>query len=245
MGVNAFSALTLEGFAKHFTMANYTLPPSTVPPATFDVPNGVDWRGRLPGVKQQRCGDCWAFATTASVDFFGGSHSEQQLVDCTGGGCGCGGGNAPSAYNYLERAGDESESAYPYRGSQGSCNYRSSGVTAHVRSFQSLGGEGGYASAINRGVIVVYVRAKNQAWKNYRGGQLTPTQISECGDALDHAVNLVGVSNGNWIIRNSWGSGWGDGGYMLAPMNKGVCGLGSDGYIPSDGAAVQPFETLV
>merc|ERR1712184_11650 len=58
--------------------------------------------------------------------------------------------------------------------------------------------------------------------------------------ALNHAVQLVGygtdAAEGDyWIVRNSWGSGWGEGGYIrLARDAEAQCGTDST---PMDGTA--------
>ena len=42
---------------------------------------------------------------------------------------------------------------------------------------------------------------------------------------LNHAVLLVGyTSEGNWIIKNSWGTNWGESGYMIVDKDRN-CGL--------------------
>lgn len=46
---------------------------------------------------------------------------------------------------------------------------------------------------------------------------------------MDHDVVIVGYTENAWIIRNSWGVGWGEGGYMRIKrekgMSPGMCGL--------------------
>jgi len=53
-------------------------------------------------------------------------------------------------------------------------------------------------------------------------------------NALDHGVTLVGYGNKTnifgkdepyWIIKNSWGTSWGEAGYMLLARGKGECGV--------------------
>lgn len=57
-----------------------------------------------------------------------------------------------------------------------------------------------------------------------------------CGTKLDHAVAVVGYGaeadgsggGGYWIIKNSWGTTWGDGGYMKLEKDvgsQGACGV--------------------
>ena len=51
------------------------------------------------------------------------------------------------------------------------------------------------------------VDAKN--WSGYSSGV-----FNNCATSINHAVLLVGVVSGNWKIKNSWGRGWGESGYI-------------------------------
>ena len=52
-----------------------------------------------------------------------------------------------------------------------------------------------------------------------------------CGTNLDHATNLVGYGNAGgveyWLMRNSWGTTWGESGYMRLQIvsGAGICGV--------------------
>lgn len=78
---------------------------------------------------QGSCGSCWAFSTIASLESRWAiasknllKLSEQQLVDCDRKtDQGCNGGLMDDAFTYLETAGSELESAYPYKGVDGTC----------------------------------------------------------------------------------------------------------------------------
>jgi len=62
----------------------------------------------------------------------------------------------------------------------------------------------------------------------YTGGIL---DSSKCGTSLDHAVAAVGYGSENgeeyYLVRNSWGSSWGESGYIkiAAKAGKGICGI--------------------
>jgi len=65
-----------------------------------------------------------------------------------------------------------------------------------------------------------------EQWQNYGGGIVTVGQ--GCGDQMDHAVQLVGYqpqSGGYWVVRNSWGAGWGEQGYIWLQFGGDVCGM--------------------
>jgi len=75
--------------------------------------------------------------------------------------------------------------------------------------------------------VSVSVEADQAAWQSYKSGIIT----SNCGTTLDHAVNIVGYNNTGdtpyWIVRNSWGTSWGEKGYIriLISSGSGVCGI--------------------
>ena len=46
-------------------------------------------------------------------------------------------------------------------------------------------------------------------WGNYAGGVL-----SNCGLIVNHLALLVGTNDDYWTIKNSWGSSWGENGYI-------------------------------
>ena len=51
--------------------------------------------------------------------------------------------------------------------------------------------------------------------------------MSVCGKSIDHAVQAVGVNtdDGYWKIRNSWGTSWGEDGYIRIAYGKNTCGV--------------------
>ena len=67
------------------------------------------------------------------------------------------------------------------------------------------------AYVLSGGTLAVDIDAK--AWSNYQSGV-----YSECATKFDinHAVNIVGVNvtGEYWIVRNSWGTKWGEKGFM-------------------------------
>jgi len=234
-------------------------------PPTFegDLPPSVDWRqteGVVTAVKNQgQCGSCWAFSATETMEsLYALATGEtapilapQQLVSCMsnpndcGGTGGCGGATQPLAFNYTETTGLTLESNYPYRAQTLKCHERdivpvvkNTGVV-QLPSNDPTALLGAVATV---GPVSISVDAGGQGWSYYAGGVYTDA----CGFDVDHAVQLVGYGedSGNlyWLVRNSWGSGWGEGGYIrLQRFSDGTstgasepCGVDST---PQDGMA--------
>ena len=221
MGVNQFSIYTTEEFASRFLtpmpMVGFPRGDDTMP-----VIGDVDWttQGKVSPVKNQgQCGSCWAFSATGVLESFAlingnsVSLSEQQLVDCSRpqGNQGCNGGWPSSALNYVKANGITTQSAYPYVARDQAC--KTQGGSFKISGYISHSGCNGLGSGIESHPVSVTVDATN--WSPYRSGI-----FNNCKASINHAVLLVGISNGVWKIKNSWGTGWGESGFIrLAPRN--------------------------
>lgn len=226
MGINQFTAMTQEEFESTFLDPKPRLldaPDEAMAPINGDI----DWvsKGGVSPVKNQgQCGSCWAFSATGVLEANAKIHgqsvslSEQQLVDCSGsyGNHGCNGGWPSSALNYVKDHGLSTESEYPYRAVTGSC--QKNGGNFRIASYSSASGCAGLQNAINSKPVSVTVDATN--WGKYSSGV-----FGNCATSINHAVLLVGIVGGNWKIKNSWGTGWGEQGFIrLNPGNTcGVC----------------------
>jgi len=204
------------------------------------APGGnINWvsAGKTTAVKNQgSCGSCWTFSaveTAESANLMRGNAaggqpgSEQEIIDCDSNGGGCGGGDPRQAIQWISQVGGiELNSCYPYEAQQGAC--RSSGCAAAYSVSQVLAVAADenqiYSALANYGPLSIGVDA--QTWQNYGGGIV---RAGTCGQAQDHAVQLVGYgagSGGYWIVRNSWGPGWGGiGGYILLQWGSNTCGM--------------------
>ena len=79
--------------------------------------------------------------------------------------------------------------------------------------------------------LAVAIQADQFCFQHYSSGVFTNTN---CGTNLDHATNVVGWGTESgmdyWLMRNSWGTSWGDQGYLKigqAPA-PGICGMNQD-----------------
>jgi C1A family cysteine protease len=212
-----------------------------------DLADSIDWRdlGAVTPVKNQgSCGSCWSFSATEAIEgawqiSTGGlvSLSEQQMVDCSikYGNMGCYGGIMDNAFEYvIDNGGLCTEEDVPYVGSGGTC-----GTCVPVATISSCvdvtpNNESELKRALNTGPVSVAIEADKDAFQLYTGGIITSEL---CGTALDHGVLVVGYGTDNgvdyWTIKNSWGSDWGEDGYVRIArddsnvLNGGICGIAS------------------
>ncbi|UCG16739.1 MAG: hypothetical protein JSV19_01625, partial [Phycisphaerales bacterium] len=200
---------------------------------TRGLPSSYDWRdynGCTPIRNQASCGSCWAFAAIGAMecgilirDGMSVDLAEQWLVSCTDAGS-CFGGWHTTASNYLlcggwtDPCGDSGavfEVDFPYTATDAPCSC----PYYHPYCLDSWTSIGSDIGQIKQAIMTygpvattVYV---NSAFHGYSGGV-----FNACDDhSVNHAVVLVGWddnqgSNGVWFLRNSWGTWWGESGYM-------------------------------
>jgi len=234
LGVNQFAHLSLEEFQAQYTGGKGSaLGPDDAHLGEMevrsDIASSVDWsadKSVVNAVKDQgQCGSCWAFSAVGTVESAYaiaagklGSYAEQQLVDCSsnGGSQGCNGGFNQYGISYIGTTGIASESSYPYKATDGTCmdSVSKELPAGTVTGYKSVGKTNdAFMSALNTQPLSITVDADN-TWQLYRSGVLS----KKCGlfDRIDHAVIAVGYDSdaNTFKIRNSWGSGWGEGGYV-------------------------------
>jgi len=230
-------------------------------PAIKDLPASVDWRekGAITAVKNQgQCGSCWAFATTEIIESYAfittgelPTLSTQQVTSCTPNPLACGGtggcmGSIPQlAYTYVQLFGHSTEMDYPYVSGQ---SMDTEDCLFDMENTSPAIGITGYNTIINDqaatmnhlanvGPLAVSVDAS--LWHSYRGGVFAGCSFNQ-NIGLNHVVQLAGygtdAADGDyWLVRNSWGSSWGEAGYIrLQRQTEAQCGVDST---PLDGTA--------
>jgi len=247
-GITKFSDLSPEEFSKYYLMPNSVFQDYVAPPVKTDftvaknfAPDPTTWNWFTKGVctpvyNQGQCGSCWAFSATETIESYfvvGGGKltglSMEQIVDCDTSDHGCNGGMPSSAYSYVQSAGGiDSYSSYPYTaggGTAGQCQFNAGNVVTNVASQNAISGETGlYTQASSAGPVSVCVDASS--WQTYKGGVL-----KTCGNNVDHCVQLTGYtdhgkSTAYWVVRNSWGSDWGETGFIYILIGKDLCSIG-------------------
>lgn len=247
-GVTQFSDMTPEEFKYKYlgyVKANKVSGPRNYyKPNLADIPASWDWtkKGAVTPVKDQgMCGSCWAFSTTQNIE---GVHflkhnelavlSEQQLVDCDKINQGCNGGEMQVAMQWLaDHGGLVTEKDYPYTGSDDECKFTPSMMKVNVTGYLNIStNETEIAkSLVELGPLSIGVVA--DPWQFYIAGIANPWF---CSGELDHGVLLVGYGHGMgliseadyWLVKNSWGSWWGESGYIRLVRGQGVCGMNQD-----------------
>ncbi|EFX87410.1 hypothetical protein DAPPUDRAFT_312319 [Daphnia pulex] len=245
---NKFSDLSHEELTRYLGL-NASLAPSARFLQSFNVqfenralPTSLYYHNDtcMPPVKDQGgCGSCWAFAAVAPLEFAQCKNktksvvllSEQQLVDCVQIAGSCTGGWYTDAWDYLIAAkGSAKQSFYPYTGVQGTCKYCpgcACMIGAKVFTYGYVPSNNATAMQIalqKYGPLAVAIAAVNPFF-SYSSGVYTDTTCDKAD--LNHGVVVVGwgiLSRVKyWIVRNSWGPGWGLKGYILIQRGVNKC----------------------
>ncbi|XP_008550537.1 uncharacterized protein LOC103573287 [Microplitis demolitor] len=214
-----------------------------------ELPKEYDWRHYnvvTPVKDQGSCGSCWAFSVTGNVEGqYAIKHnkllslSEQELVDCDKLDEGCNGGLQENAYRALEEMGGlELEDDYPYDGEDEKCHFKKNkAVVSVVSAVNITSNETQMAQwLVKNGPMAIGINAN--AMQFYMGGVSHPFKFLCSKDNLDHGVLIVGYGVHTypifkktmpyWIVKNSWGTGWGEQGYYRVYRGDGTCGLNTD-----------------
>ena len=195
----------------------------TAVPPTYRYPN-------LPPVRNQgEYGNCWCFASNTVLDALYLANgqvidaSEQYVIDHNGDGFGCNGGNV--AFDFLMETGTAAETDCPYKGCLSRDNAKVSyrvDAWAYVGDDQSAPSDGAMKAAIlANGPLAVGVAA-NGVWDTYRGGAVV---LNNRG-VVNHEVVIYGWDDTkrSWLVRNSWGTTWGNNGDCW--VQYGACSIG-------------------
>lgn len=244
MGVNQYTAMTRTQFRSATTgfalgakplRSTFKLASTAGHMSVSDLPSSVDWRTKgvtTPVKNQGGCGSCWAFSAAETLE----AHlalqsgklltlSEQELVDCTpnpdhcGGTGGCQGSTQELAFDFVARTGITTESSYPYTGSTTFPKCQNSKIqpVANITGYVTLP-TNNYTALMNAVANIgpIAISADAGMWQFYHSGVLS----SSCGWDINHAIVLEGYGTDSatgldyWLVRNSWGKGWGESGYI-------------------------------
>jgi C1A family cysteine protease len=248
-GVTKFADLSPQEFKDTYLMhVERTIVSAPVAKVTrTNLPSSFDWssKGDVTPVKNQgQCGSCWDFSATETIEsvcaiagYPLNQLSEQQILDCDTSDSGCDGGWPYNAFQYVISAGGmDSESSYPYTAEDGSCQFNPANVECKVASWQYVTqdkDENAMQSFLySNSPMSVCVDA--ETWQFYTSGVITTS--SGCGDSIDHCVQITGYLQQSgmtvWNVRNSWGTDWGQNGYLWVQMGQDVCAIAEVVSVP-------------
>ncbi|XP_077433689.1 cathepsin O isoform X3 [Vanacampus margaritifer] len=239
-GINHFSSLSPAEFRDLYLRAISERASPFLGAKAEELPAKFDWRDRAvvaPVQNQQACGSCWAFSVVGALQaanaIAGASLEElsvQQVVDCCFQNGGCKGGSPTKALLWLQRSRVNlvPQSEYSYKAKNGMCHFfsRPQGGVA-LRNFTTYDFSGQEeamkAELVEKGPLSAIVDAVS--WQDYLGGIIQHHCSSHWPN---HAVLVVGYdATGEipfWIVQNSWGTKWGNNGYVYVKIGSNVCG---------------------
>ncbi|XP_048848522.1 cathepsin K-like [Brienomyrus brachyistius] len=253
LGMNSLGDMTSEEVIA--IMTGLRVPQITESNSTFlpdgdlqRLPRSIDYRKKgyvTPVRNQGSCGSCWAFSAAGALEGLMKkktgklvSLSPQNLVDCVTKSHGCKGGYMHTAFEYVRRRGIDTEEAYPYVGKDRPCVYNASGKAMSCRGYRNVasGNERELQAAVGRvGPVSAAVSASLHTFHFYKRGIYNDPRCRR--NKINHAILVVGYSSTDqgkyWIIKNSWGKGWGMEGYMhLARNSNNACGIATYANYP-------------
>lgn len=200
------------------------------------IPKASNWIQHTTPVKNQAsCGSCWAFSAVEAVESAENVNgnklvdlSEQKLVDCDPGSYGCDGGFMDTAVKYMiAQKVWPLEKEYAYTARDGSCKTTKGSFTLTVNAYKTPSSTKTLTTILeSEGAPSVAVDASD--WSSYTSG------VHSCRSKdLNHGVQAVGIDdNGNWVIRNSWGTRWGQQGFITLKGGASTCGVADEITMP-------------
>jgi len=233
----------LGGISLENTPQAAVLPPLS--DTTASLPSKLDWRNyqgldwTTPVKNQGNCGSCWAFAVIAGIESrmkirngnaaFNPDLSEQDLVSCSNAGT-CGGGWDYLAMQWMKDHGVPNETCFPYAAIDAPCNSTCSDVVK-IDDWAWAGGTwastdvNAIKQALLDGPVSTYLTVYTDFFFYSNGIYKMVLGALEGG----HLVSIIGWDDTTtppcWIVKNSWGTGWGENGYFRIVMGKNECNI--------------------
>jgi len=222
--------------------------------------------GHVSPVKnQKKCGSCVAFSNMAAIETcfkrvsgVFGDYSEQQLIDCGFGENGAKGCDGAWTHSYIKWAADSgkeliAEGSYPYKNDKPSLTCptdiegynKGAKVSGAWHTYQ--GDEKTLKGLVAKhGAVVTSVSAYGP-FSDYKGGVFSGCDNSD----TDHAVTVVGYGKDKasgkkyWLIKNSWGTNWGEEGFIRLERDVGMCGVGKTLAVVECEAVAGPTDPTI
>ncbi|CAI6001165.1 unnamed protein product [Closterium sp. NIES-65] len=213
-------------------------------------PSEVDWRRTIvmtPVLNQQLCESCWALTSTDIVSIVWAlvnnqtaePLSPQHVCDCAAGQC-CEGGWPEWGFQFiLANGGLATNEEYPYvaHGNSTCRNIAQGLLKAKMTGWEKVPVRSNKAlmKAVAQQPVLVYLASGTNDFISYSGGIFD----GNCSGDIDHAMLLAGYNvtdpdGSYWILKNTWGTNWGENGFMrlrMLPDGNGKCNVMSENAI--------------
>jgi len=212
---------------------------------------GVNYAGEVRS--QGRCGSCYAFAMAYSAESrlkiaTGGKEdhlfSPQQMLSCSVTNQGCNGGYPYLLAKHGHEIGFMPESCFPYvkkaqcsAGCPDSDMYYAKSDYGYIGGFYGASDEIGMMKELaDYGPFVVALKVPRPLFYYRRGIFMSHDELEREPHWIktNHAVTVVGYGTDHsrfakpvkyWIVKNTWGRRWGDGGYFRIVRGSNNCGI--------------------
>ena len=193
--------------------------------------------GKVTAVKNQGgCGSCWTFGAVGGLETRYArkagvlrNFAEQEYLSCVyeGERNGCKGGWMNACYEYSAKAGGRlaKTADYVYKGRDEPCMGTlkpDAMIAARIKGNVPVGrSEAANIEALAEGSLAVAFEVTDR-FQSYSSGIFKDTT---CSGWPNHAVTAVGYTQQYVLVKNSWGSNWGDQGFVRFARNYHNCDL--------------------
>jgi len=200
------------------------------------------YTGYYTSIKDQgRCGSCWAFAAVGLLesmilknDSIEVDLSEQYMLSCNPWGWGCGGGYWPN--DMLVDPGAAMESCFPYVADEVPCK-DTCATPYQVQSWVFVTEDNVVPPTdLVKQAIYTYGAVQAGVYVDRWFQMYTEGVFNRCKKNVkwsNHAIILCGWDDdkGAWLMKNSWGPGWGENGFMWISYGCNKVGDGANYFI--------------
>lgn len=204
-----------------------------------ETPDAFDWRDKNVVSRvgdQGMCGICYAFAglhaveSQLAINNITVDLSVQEVLDCAGkhGTNNCEGGSVQGVFSYINAMnGISSESEYPFTRKVGNCKKNVSRTKFSVERYYMIFNQKEKdlkAILFLYGPLFVIFDVLHDSFFRYSNGIYYEPGCLNSSSELSHFVLLVGFGSEKgedyWVIKNSYGTTWGENGFMRIARNK-------------------------